>query len=137
MRLIGLVLMFAAGMAHTPGAWAAEPTRATDKRAASTQTGLASYYARNTHGKETASGETHDNTELVAAHPTLPFGTRVRVTNLENDRSVVVRITDRGPSRQNRQEGVIIDVSRAAADRLDMKEDGRVKVRMEVLASKR
>jgi rare lipoprotein A len=98
-----------------------------------TTTGLASFYARRFDGKETASGQDFSNDELVAAHPTYPFGTRVRVTNLENDRSVVVRIVDRGASKANRRQGVIIDLSQAAAARLKMKKDGRVRVRVQVL----
>src|SRR3954465_7854779 len=72
-----------------------------------TETGLASYYARSLQGKETASGEEHDNRDMVAAHPKYPLGTRVRVTNLENGKSAVVRITDRGATAPNRREGVI------------------------------
>jgi rare lipoprotein A len=97
------------------------------------QKGLASYYSRHFDGKQTASGDTFDNDELVAAHRTLPLGSKVRVTNLENGRSVVVRITDRGASAENRREGVIIDVSQAAAKRLQMKKDGRVRAKVEVL----
>jgi rare lipoprotein A len=97
------------------------------------ETGLASYYSRRFDGKETAGGDTFRNEELVAAHPNLPLGTIVRVVNLEADRAVEVEITDRGPSAENRREGVIIDVSQAAAARLGMKKDGRVKVRVEVL----
>ena len=80
--------------------------------------GLASYYARSLHGRITASGSKFDNAAMVAAHPTYPFGAVVRVTNLRNDRSVKVRIVDRGPVARMRKEGVIIDVSRAAADKL-------------------
>ena len=98
-----------------------------------TQVGLASYYSRRFDGKQTASGETFSNEDMVAAHRRLPMGTRVRVTNLENGESVVVRINDRGASAQNRKEGVIIDVSQAAATKLRMKKDGRVKVRVDVL----
>jgi rare lipoprotein A len=71
--------------------------------------------------------------QLVAAHPHYPLGTIVRVTNLENRRSVSVRIIDRGPSASTRWEGVIIDVSRQAAESLGFKKDGRTKVRTEVL----
>jgi len=67
---------------------------------------------------------------MVAAHPTYPFGTIVRVTNLENGRSATVRILDRGPARAN---GVIIDVSRRAADKLGFIREGRTRVRLEVL----
>jgi rare lipoprotein A len=97
------------------------------------ETGLASFYSRRFDGKETAGGETFRNHELVAAHPSLPLGTLVKVTNLEADRAVEVEITDRGPAAENRREGVIIDVSQAAAARLGMKKDGRVKVRVDVL----
>lgn len=97
-----------------------------------TETGLASYYHRSLHGRPTASGEIFDRNEMVAAHPRLPFGTRVRVTNLENEREVTVRINDRGPTRKNRREGVVIDLSPAAAKKLDMIEAGRVRVRVDV-----
>lgn len=97
------------------------------------KTGLASYYSRRFEGKKTAGGETFRNDEMVAAHRAYPLGTLVRVTNLENDEAVHVRITDRGASAQNRREGVIIDVSQAAATRLKMKQKGRVKVRVDVL----
>jgi rare lipoprotein A len=95
----------------------------------SSETGKASYYAQAHHGKRTASGERFDQNALTAAHRTLPFGTRVRVTNLNNERSVVVRINDRGPFVRGR----VIDVSRAAAVRLDMLRAGVVPVRVEAL----
>ena len=79
------------------------------------QRGPASWYGEPHHGRRTASGETYDMYQLTAAHPTLPFGTRVLVTNLKNDRSVEVRINDRGPHVAGR----IIDVSYAAAQKLD------------------
>jgi rare lipoprotein A len=88
--------------------------------------GEASFYAGRHHGKETASGEPFDQNALTAAHKSLPFGSRVEITNLENDRSVVVRVNDRGPFVDDR----IIDVSLAAAKALDMKEDGVVRVRL-------
>ncbi|EXF43980.1 lipoprotein [Pseudomonas sp. BAY1663] len=94
-----------------------------------TQSGKASYYARMHHGKRTANGETHDQNALVAAHRSLPFGTRVRVTNLNNGKQVVVRINDRGPFRRGR----IIDLSRAAARQLDMLNAGVARVRIETL----
>ncbi|MCW3149808.1 septal ring lytic transglycosylase RlpA family protein [Stutzerimonas stutzeri] len=93
------------------------------------QQGKASYYARMHHGQRTANGERHDQTALVAAHRSLPFGTRVRVTNLANGRQVVVRINDRGPFRRGR----IIDLSRAAAQQIDMIERGVVAVRIETI----
>lgn len=93
------------------------------------ETGEASYYGDRHHGKKTASGERFDQRALTAAHRTLPFGTQVRVTNLNNERSVVVRINDRGPFVRGR----IIDVSRAAAERLDMLRSGVVPVRIEAL----
>ncbi|MDZ4193178.1 MAG: septal ring lytic transglycosylase RlpA family protein [Pseudomonas sp.] len=95
----------------------------------SSETGKASYYGDRHHGQRTASGERFDQNALTAAHRTLPFGTRVRVTNLNNERSVVLRINDRGPFVRGR----VIDVSRAAAVRLDMLRAGVVPVRVETL----
>ncbi len=91
--------------------------------------GKASYYGKAHHGNRTASGERFNQNALTAAHRTLPFGTMVRVTNLNNDRSVVVRINDRGPFARGR----IIDVSRKAAESLDMIRSGVVPVRVESL----
>lgn len=97
------------------------------------KTGLASFYGQAFQGQETASGETFDKKELVAAHPTYPIGTKVRVTNLTNNQSVEVRINDRGPSKENQAEGVIIDLSKEAAAKLEMINDGRTKVKLEVV----
>jgi rare lipoprotein A len=97
-----------------------EPTRVEE--------GVASYYADSLHGQPTASGETYNRRARSAAHPALPFGTRVKVTNLENGRSVWVHINDRGPH----VEGRIIDLSAAAARRLGMKGDGTARVRLEI-----
>ena len=97
--------------------------------------GLASYYGPGFHGEETASGEEFDQRAMTAAHRTLPLGTVARVTNLENGRSVVVRINDRGPYGKNFRKGTIIDLSKGAARRLRFLEDGLVKVKVEVLRS--
>ena len=94
--------------------------------------GFATYYARLFDGRQTASGTIFDNDDLVAAHPAYPFGTRVRVTNLRNGRTVLVTVVDRGPVRSARASGVIIDLSRAAAERLDFIEEGRTRVRLEI-----
>ena len=93
--------------------------------------GKASYYSSRHHGRRTASGERFDMHALTAAHRSLPFGSRVRVTNLHNQRSVVVRINDRGPYARGR----IIDLSRAAAERLGMLRSGVAPVRVEQLAN--
>jgi rare lipoprotein A len=71
---------------------------------------------------------------MVAAHPSYPFGTRLRVTNLSNGRSATVRVVDRGPSADLRADGLIIDVSRRAAEVLGFIQRGRTRVRLEVLA---
>jgi rare lipoprotein A len=96
----------------------------------STQTGRASWYGQAHHGQMTASGERFDMHALTAAHPTLPFGTRVRVVNLDNDRAVEVRINDRGPITPGR----IIDLSYAAARALGAIAPGLIPVRLTVLA---
>ena len=97
------------------------------------QQGLASFYGPGFHGQQTASGETFDQTEMVAAHRTLPLGSVVRVTNLENRREVVLRVIDRGPYGRNFRRGTIVDVSRGAAMRLGFTRDGLARVRLEVL----
>ncbi len=97
--------------------------------------GFATYYASRFDGRRTASGTTFRNNTLTAAHPTLPFGTLVRVTNLPRTKSVVVQVVDRGPGVGPLNKGVIIDLSQLAAERLNMLRHGRVRVRVEVLAS--
>jgi rare lipoprotein A len=99
--------------------------------------GLASWYGPGFHGEETASGEIFDQRELVAAHRTLPFGSVVRLTNLENGRRITVRIIDRGPYGRNFRKGTVIDVSRAAARRLGFLKAGLVRVRLEVISVSR
>lgn len=94
------------------------------------ETGTASFYGSRHHGKRTASGEPFDQHGLTAAHRTLPFGTRVQVTNLKNDRSVIVRINDRGPHTRGR----LIDLSKAAAQQLDMIRSGTARVRVQSLS---
>ena len=94
------------------------------------ETGLASWYGPKFHGKLTASGEVFNQEKFTAAHPTLPWGTRVKVTNLDNGKSVDVRINDRGPFKRGR----IIDVSRAAARALGMVGRGITTVQIEWLS---
>lgn len=93
------------------------------------ETGVASYYAHKYHGKQTASGETFDMHALTAAHPTCKFGTRVKVTHLGNNRSVTVRINDRGPFIKER----VIDLSLAAAKELQMVKSGIAQVKLEIV----
>lgn len=94
-----------------------------------TQTGIASWYGPNFHGKKTANGEVFDKFELTAAHKTLQMPAIVRVTNLENGRSIIVRINDRGPFSGAR----IIDLSERSAELLDFKHKGTAKVKIQVL----
>ena len=93
------------------------------------ETGIASWYGPNFHGKSTANGETFDQNALTGAHRTLPMPTMVRVTNLENGRSIKVRINDRGPFKNGR----IIDLSRRAADLLGFRREGTAKVLVEIV----
>jgi rare lipoprotein A len=111
----------AAAKKHTPFA--------SNKKAAETQVasrGIASFY---TEGTQTASGEKFNTNDLTAAHPTLPFGTRLRVTNVASGRSVTVRINDRGPYVAGR----VVDVSYAAAETLGMVGGGVAKVKLDVV----
>ena len=91
--------------------------------------GVASYYADEFHGKQTSNGEIYDMNDLTAAHRTFPFGTKVRITHLENGKTVLVRVNDRGPFH----EGRIIDLSLGAAKELDLVKTGTARVRIEVL----
>lgn len=93
------------------------------------ETGIASWYGPNFHGKKTANGEIYNQNDLTAAHRTLPLPSAVRVTNLENGRSLVLRINDRGPFARGR----IIDVSRRGAQLLGFERNGVAKVRVDVL----
>ncbi|HXH72729.1 MAG TPA: septal ring lytic transglycosylase RlpA family protein [Mariprofundaceae bacterium] len=93
------------------------------------ETGIASWYGRDFHGKSTANGERYDMHAMSAAHKTLPLPTIVRVTNLENGRSVIVRVNDRGPFVKNR----LIDLSYAAANALGFADDGTARVRVQTL----
>jgi rare lipoprotein A len=94
-----------------------------------TVVGLASYYAAKFHGKRTASGERFSSRLLTAAHPTLPFGTLLKVTNLRSMKSVIVRVNDRGPHVRGR----IVDVSRSAAELLGITRSGVARVKLEIL----
>jgi len=130
-----LIVFVTAGLveAGRPGTWQGEtkPAKVENARGSkgSAQVGMASYYGREFDGKPTSSGETYHANHLTAAHRTLAFGTIVRVTNLSNGKKVIVRINDRGPFIKGR----IIDLSLAAAKRLDMIEAGVVRVRVEIV----
>lgn len=97
--------------------------------AQASETGMGTYYADKYHGRPTASGELYDKFKFTAAHKTLPFGTMVKVTRLDNGRSVVVKVNDRGPFTPGR----VIDVSRAAAEQLDMIRTGETRVSVEIV----
>lgn len=121
-RILGLMVLAALVMSCGPK----EPVM--EKRS-HPAVGLASYYGHKFHGRPTASGERYNMRAMTAAHPRLPFGTQVRVTNLQNGRTVTVRINDRGPFIKGR----IIDLSYAAARQIDMLSQGVVKVSVEIL----
>ncbi len=127
-------------LAVAAGSSAAADNRSEDGRllkAASakkgTREGLASYYGKGFHGKKTADGRVFDKNEMVAAHPSYPMGTQVRVTNLRNGKALTVRIVDRGPAPARVREGVIIDLSERAAAALGFRHQGKTRVKTEVL----
>lgn len=91
--------------------------------------GVASYYSSDFHGKKTANGERFNMYDLTAAHKTLPFNTKVKVINLKNNKSVVIRINDRGPFKKSR----IIDLSKAAAEKIGLIQTGTAKVKLIIL----
>lgn len=118
----GLVTLVAAARAE------ASMTQAPG-RSGDTAIVVASWYGPSFHGRRTASGQVFDQDRLTAAHKTLPFGTKLRVTNLRNGRSVLVTVNDRGPYVRNRQ----LDVSRGAARRLGLIQRGTAPVLIEKL----
>ena len=93
--------------------------------------GIASWYGKDFHGKKTANGETYDMHGMTAAHKLLPFGTQLRVTNLDNGRSITVRVNDRGPFVANR----VIDLTHTGAEKLDMVGPGTARVRLESIGT--
>jgi len=125
---MGLLLVLVLGLGAGCAAGAANLQRTAET--GESAEGLAAFYADSLHGKRTASGEAYDKGALTAAHRHLRFGTVVRVLNLENRRSVDVRINDRGPFGSAER---IIDLSRAAAEELDMIRAGVVRVRVTVI----
>lgn len=107
--------------------------RAVGRSALKVEEGRATYYADTFDGRRTASGRVFRQSEMVAAHRAFPFGTRLRVTNLRNQRQVEVTVVDRGPYGQHGELGPIIDLSSAAADALRFRRAGSTRVRIEVL----
>lgn len=112
----------AAPTAPTPAPAAAQPA------SGDVETGLAAVYSDKLQGRKTASGEVYDRNKLTTAHKSLPFGTKVKVTNVKNDKSVVLRVNDRGPT----QAGRVVDISPAAAKALGISTKGMAEVRVEV-----
>jgi rare lipoprotein A len=109
---------------------AASPPAAAPKSADAME-GLAAVYSDKLNGRKTASGQAFRQSELTAAHPTLPFGTKVRVTNTQNNKSIEVRINDRGPT----QAGRVIDLSSAAAAKIGIRKTGTAPVKLEVVGN--
>jgi len=140
--LIAVLVAAAPAVGQTPSAPAAPPSAQSAPAAppaasggamtgavGETQTGLAAYYSHRFQSRRTASGERFDSSALTTAHRTLPFGTKVRVTNVRNNRSVVLRVNDRGPT----QTGRIVDMSPEAAGRLGFVRSGLTEVTVEVV----
>jgi rare lipoprotein A len=130
---IALVAILLAGCAHRKHARRTPPPPAPSAtpQTGQPETGMASWYGHPYHGRRAANGEIYDMEKLTAAHRTLPFDTWLRVVNLDNSKTVEVRITDRGPF----VEGRIIDLSHAAARAIDMIGPGVARVRLEVIGT--
>lgn len=125
--LVLSMVVLGGGCASTPSARSTHPQSVAGTADLRPSVGIASYYGKKYHGRKTASGETYNMHALTAAHRTMPFGTQVKVTNLANDRSVVVRINDRGPFVKGR----VVDVSLEAARRLQIIGAGTARVLLE------
>jgi rare lipoprotein A len=129
MRVSILDCVFLGFMALAVSGCSSAPTKDGAQNVGYTETGKASYYADKFQSKKTASGERFDQSAYTAAHKKLPFGTRVKVTNIENGKSVIVRINDRGPFVKGR----IIDLSRSAFNRIGNTRAGVIKVKIQVV----
>ena len=130
---MALFVLACSAFVHCTSGTAPAPSTKDTLAIKETKIGFASYYGRAFEGKETASGETFHSREMVAAHPSYPLGTVARITNLEEGGTVQVRIIDRGPTEENVADGVIIDLSKGAAEKLGMLKEGRIRVKVEVL----
>lgn len=129
-------LLLAALAGGTPAAFAGKTTDSTLRKSFSTaavQYGIASYYSNKFQGRATANGELFDQQKMTCAHNSLPFGTWLKVTNLRNNRSVVVRVNDRLNYRNHR----LVDLSRSAASQLGYVKHGLARVKVTVLGKKR
>jgi rare lipoprotein A len=124
------LLVLLAGSFLGCGAGASKQVQSSAK-VVNVQQGKASWYGKPYHGRQTASGERYDMYDHTAAHKKLPFGTKVRVTNLTNGRHTTVRINDRGPFVRGR----VIDLSYSAAKQIDMVQAGVVPVKLEILST--
>jgi rare lipoprotein A len=124
----GLIALSPKSEARLSGSLGPLPLYVTPQEKA--EIGVASWYGQEFQGNETASGEIYDLNRLTAAHQTLPFGTTIRVTNLENNKDVLLRVNDRGPHIGRR----LLDVSWAAAKRLGFVHSGITRVRVEVVS---
>jgi len=120
-------LLFLAGCVSSPRFTSRHEQPSSDNGYA--EEGMASYYADEFNGRQTSNGEIYDMHQMTAAHKTLPFNTKLRVTNTESGKSTIVRINDRGPFKDNR----IIDLSLAAAKQIEMIGTGTARVRLEVV----
>jgi rare lipoprotein A len=131
LAILALAMPFGGAQAddHASSPGVADITAAIGRGIVTVQEGVVSWYGAQFHNRKTASGERFDVAALTMAHPSLPFGTVARVTNLRNGRSVVVRVNDRGPFVGKR----IADLSEAAATEIGMLRKGLAKVRIEVL----
>jgi rare lipoprotein A len=107
------------------------PVTSAYAQASKVEYGKAAYYADRLHGRKTASGRLYDKNKYTCAHKTQPFGTKLRVTRLDNNKSVIVEVTDRGPFK----DGFSVDLSRRAAEDLNMIQDGVVRVKIEVVGA--
>jgi len=131
LAILCILLSNCAKKHHLTASVPATPNAQAPTQIRSGETGLASWYGRPYHGRAAANGEIYDMEKLTAAHRTLPFGTWVRVTNLSNDKSVEVRIIDRGPF----VDGRVIDLSHAAAQAIELIGPGVARVRLDIIST--